>query len=383
MRHIAERLERAGHRVVTLTGSDSSPVKAQKKAQFAPEVGPAQADILITSDAGAVGMNAQRGRWLIQHDVPQTAMVHNQRNGRVDRVGQQQDVQLIDLIHDHPAERAARDRLARKYELREIMTAPQIGLDDTGLAGYLIRRRAEAPEPATEERLAKAIFRNQAGYDLRKGPSGKNRWQREDSLARPALIRSSTIQQAEREALRLGVKSVDYQQSLDIANIVNDALDVMVQRGIAAPDYLKVDAHQFPAWAQHLQIPPDHLPTAFAFSRRTGKSYLYLNPQATYWADPAAEAKQQYQVKYWSSDHPHHAIWHELGHLMFFRKASTVYWKNPSLTQPEAAIAGQVSLYAEQSVREFMAETFAALLAGRTLPADVLNLYQQYGGTLP
>lgn len=79
----------------------------------------------------------------------------------------------------------------------------------------------------------------------------------------------------------------------------------------------------------------------------------------------------------------YHAIWHELGHLMFFRKASTVYWKNPSLTQPEAAIAVQVSLYAEQSVREFVAETFAALLAGRTLPADVLNLYQQYGGTLP
>ena len=149
VRHIAERLERAGHRVVTLTGADSSQVKAQKKAQFAPEVGPAQADILITSDAGAVGMNAQRGRWLIQHDIPQTAMVHNQRNGRVDRVGQQHDVQLIDLVHDHPAERAARERLSKKYELREIMTAPQVGLDDTGLAGYLIRQRAARAETVT------------------------------------------------------------------------------------------------------------------------------------------------------------------------------------------------------------------------------------------
>ncbi|MDG4551152.1 MAG: hypothetical protein P9F19_17425 [Candidatus Contendobacter sp.] len=199
----------------------------------------------------------------------------------------------------------------------------------------------------------------------------------------PAFIWSNTVQQAEQEALKLGVKSADYQQSLAIANAVNDALDVMVRRGIAAPDYLKVDAHKFPTWARHLQIPSDHLPTAFAFSRRTGKSYLYLNPQATYWSDPAAEAKQQYQIKYWSSDHPHHAIWHELGHLMFFRKASTVYWKNPLLTHPEAAIAAQVSLYAEQSVREFMAETFAALLAGRMLLADVLNLYQQYGGIIP
>lgn len=143
VRHIAERLERAGHRVVTLTGADSSQAKAQKKARFAPETGPAQADILVTSDAGAVGMNAQRGRWLIQHDVPQTALIHNQRNGRVDRIGQQHEVKLIDLVHDHPAEQAARDRLAKKYELREIMTAPQIGLDETGLAGYLLRRRAE------------------------------------------------------------------------------------------------------------------------------------------------------------------------------------------------------------------------------------------------
>ncbi len=147
VRHLAERLEAAGHRVVTLTGADSSKVKAQKKAQFNPESGVAQADILITSDAGAVGMNAQRGQWLIQYDTPQTAMVHNQRNGRVDRMGQQNQVRLIDLVHDHPAERAARERLAKKYELREILTAPQDGLDDTGLAGFLIRQRAGRPEP--------------------------------------------------------------------------------------------------------------------------------------------------------------------------------------------------------------------------------------------
>ena len=183
VQHLADRLKRAGHRVVALTGGDSSPIKDKKKLMFNPEVGPAQADILVTSDAGAVAMNAQRGRWLIQHDTPQTAMVHNQRNGRVDRVGQQHDVQLIDLIHDHPAERAARDRLAKKYELREIMTAPQVGLDDTGLAGFLARRRAEAPEAATEEPLFKAVFKDQPGYDLREGPKGKNRWLREDGGA--------------------------------------------------------------------------------------------------------------------------------------------------------------------------------------------------------
>jgi hypothetical protein len=33
---------------------------------FNPEQGEAQADILIASDAGATGMNIQRGQWLCQ-----------------------------------------------------------------------------------------------------------------------------------------------------------------------------------------------------------------------------------------------------------------------------------------------------------------------------
>lgn len=157
VRHIAERLERDGHRVVTLTGKDSAETKGQKKAMFNPESGEAQADILIASDAGAVGMNAQRGQWLIQHDTPHTAMVHGQRNGRIDRLGQKNAVELIDLVHDHPAEYAARDRLAKKYELHEVMTAPQAGLDDTGLAHFLQQRRAEAETAAEEAPPTKAL----------------------------------------------------------------------------------------------------------------------------------------------------------------------------------------------------------------------------------
>lgn len=73
VKQISERLKAEGHRVVTLTGADSSKEKGKKKLAFNPEMGEATADIMVASDAGAVGMNAQRGQWLVQYDTPDTA----------------------------------------------------------------------------------------------------------------------------------------------------------------------------------------------------------------------------------------------------------------------------------------------------------------------
>lgn len=147
VKEIADRLAADGHRVVSLTGSDSSAEKDRKRRDFQG----GKHDIMVSSDAGAVGANLQRGKWLVQHDTPMTALVHAQRNGRINRVGQTEDVELLDLLADHPAERKARDRLAKKYGLRQIMSSPLDGLDDTGIAGFLNRVRAgqhEAEQPA-------------------------------------------------------------------------------------------------------------------------------------------------------------------------------------------------------------------------------------------
>ncbi|BBL75422.1 DEAD/DEAH box helicase [Methylomagnum ishizawai] len=140
---IADRLRREGHRVVTLTGADSGKDKDAKRLAFQPEAGEAKVDILVASDAAAAGVNLQRGQWLVHSDVPDTARTHAQRSGRIDRVGQRNDVELIDLVANHPAERAARERLKTKYGLRELMTSPMEGLDDSGLGYFLGRRRAE------------------------------------------------------------------------------------------------------------------------------------------------------------------------------------------------------------------------------------------------
>lgn len=140
------KLEKAGHRVVTITGADSSDSKAEKIRAFNPESGERKADVVLCSDAGAVGANLQSGSWLLQYDTPDTAMVHAQRQGRINRIGQKNDVELTDLVADHPREKRARERLATKYGLRDLVTTPLEGLDDTGLAFYLKQQQAAAQQ---------------------------------------------------------------------------------------------------------------------------------------------------------------------------------------------------------------------------------------------
>jgi hypothetical protein len=139
--NIRARLASEGHRVATITGKDSAKDKGRKIAQFNPQKGAAEADILVASDAGATGANLQSGQWLVNFDTPDTAKTHAQRNGRINRIGQKNNVDLIDLVSDHPQERKARERLKTKYALRDALTTPMESLDDTGVAHFLRRRR--------------------------------------------------------------------------------------------------------------------------------------------------------------------------------------------------------------------------------------------------
>jgi superfamily II DNA/RNA helicase len=140
---IKSRLEAEGHRVVSLTGADSAQDKDKKRLLFNPESGDRKADIMVLSDAGATGLNLQNGSWCLQHDTPMTAMTHAQRQGRVNRIGQRNNVELIDLVADHESEVKARNRLSKKYALRELLTSPMEGLDDTGVAYHIAQRQSQ------------------------------------------------------------------------------------------------------------------------------------------------------------------------------------------------------------------------------------------------
>jgi len=138
VREISDALKAAGHRVVTLTGSDSAKEKDAKRRAFRPDdQSEPSADILVASDAGATGLNLQRGTWLWNHDTPDTAMTHNQRQGRINRLGQKHDVEIYDARADVPFEERAKERLDRKYQLADTLRSHADILDDTGLAGHL------------------------------------------------------------------------------------------------------------------------------------------------------------------------------------------------------------------------------------------------------
>jgi superfamily II DNA or RNA helicase len=138
---LRDRLTKEGYRVATISGRDSAKEKAKRIAEYRPANGESNIDVMVCSDAGATGANLQSGQWCAQFDTPDTAKTWCQRAGRVNRIGQENNVDLIDLVSDHPEEQKRRDRLVKKNALRDLMTTPMEGLDDTGVAYWLTQRR--------------------------------------------------------------------------------------------------------------------------------------------------------------------------------------------------------------------------------------------------
>jgi hypothetical protein len=133
-------LEAQGHRVATLTGTMTGDEKDAARRAFAPDSKrdeDATADIMILSDAGNTGLNLQRGGWLVHVDTPMTSPVKEQRDARINRIGQQADVDLHELITDTPFDGAAQRRLARKAHTSHVFQDPSHTVDDTGLAAHV------------------------------------------------------------------------------------------------------------------------------------------------------------------------------------------------------------------------------------------------------
>ena len=129
--HITQQLARQGHRVLSLTGSDTAKEKAKKIAKFRPPPGrEAEADIMVLSDAGATGANLQRGQWIAHYDIPHTSKTWHQRTGRIHRLGQQHDVHVHTLITDTRLDAKKQQRINRKHGLRAQLTAPYESLSD-------------------------------------------------------------------------------------------------------------------------------------------------------------------------------------------------------------------------------------------------------------
>lgn len=84
-----------------------------------------ESDILVSTDAGGEGLNLQFSNCVINYDLPWNPMKIEQRIGRVDRIGQQQDVEVYNFILADTIEYRVKDVLEQK--LSTIMK--EIGID--------------------------------------------------------------------------------------------------------------------------------------------------------------------------------------------------------------------------------------------------------------
>ncbi len=66
---------------------------------------------------------------------------------------------------------------------------------------------------------------------------------------------------------------------------------------------------------------------------------------------------------------------HEIGHILHERSAGDSYWEKGSTLSGQAATAAEVSGYAAQNKKEFVAEVFAGLILGKAFSHGVVQEY--------
>lgn len=146
-------LEKQGHKVGIINGESSTDEKGRVRKQF----DSGDVDIVLCSDAGATGANLQhRGEYLINYDLPLTQKTLEQRNARIDRLGQKRPIELHHLQTDTQVDQDNYKRLHRKRLLGEILQGEFRSLEDTGLASYLHLAHAEHKGDGIEDNSPQA-----------------------------------------------------------------------------------------------------------------------------------------------------------------------------------------------------------------------------------
>ncbi len=105
-------LNSRGYTIVLLNGSMDIDERNRSLSEFKEN-----ADILISTDAGGEGLNLQFSNVVINYDLPWNPMKIEQRIGRVDRIGQENDVKIYNFVLSDTVENRIRKVLEEKLSV--------------------------------------------------------------------------------------------------------------------------------------------------------------------------------------------------------------------------------------------------------------------------
>ena len=118
--YLSELLQGKGFLTSILNGSMSIEDRNIVLAEFRDKT-----NILISTDAGGEGLNLQFANVVINYDLPWNPMKIEQRIGRVDRIGQMQDVEVFNFVLTDTVEARVKDVLEEKLSV----ILAEIGID--------------------------------------------------------------------------------------------------------------------------------------------------------------------------------------------------------------------------------------------------------------
>ena len=158
LRYIVDKLAPYNFKIIEFVGGLSREEKAERIDAFKN----GEADILISTDTGAEGLNFQFCRNLINYDLPWNPMSVEQRIGRLDRIGQERDMYIYSLATKGTMEEHVVDLIINKMccvgmvigELPIILF--NLGLDGDSLGG----------RNKIEERLMNVFIDSKGNLDL-------------------------------------------------------------------------------------------------------------------------------------------------------------------------------------------------------------------------
>jgi len=110
LRYLVEKLAPLNLKIVEFMGG----LEREEKTRRINEFKSGKADILISTDTGAEGLNFQFCRNLINYDLPWNPMSVEQRIGRLDRIGQKRDMYIYSLATKDTMEEYVVDLIINK-----------------------------------------------------------------------------------------------------------------------------------------------------------------------------------------------------------------------------------------------------------------------------